>query len=449
MKKTFISAIFLGVLSSALARAEGEQLIFKSAAVPRPELDLVLAVLENRGTIDLECTTTLEVIARNEAADESTLASVPVTRVLRAGRREDHSFNFKGILDDVRQATGDATWKVRAVPPQAYDIQCERAINDEPGGGSPLSEELIVLGTPGALRVFDAGSLAEVTPVTGPAGRVVATVSGTKIAATAGPGFVAIYDLASGASLGQFAGPSIPKAAAFSSDGAHLYVAGGDQCTDDFHCGKGVIAAFAASAAGWTAGARIAAPSMVTDVTSSPLDQRIAASGNGSFSFYDGVLASLGAKGMPGSESGASAVALAGNGKVFVGSGPTIFSCAGACAQVHPVAQITGSVTRIDVDPRTRRAIVAAGTAALTLDTVTGATKALPLKSTERVFNAAHARTADLAVTAGVDYAEGGQLVLETWDLSQARPALRNRKVLGRPDGIWSFGVAFAGGTLR
>ncbi len=458
MKLQIISGTTAFLLLAGLARAEGEQFIFKSAAVPKPDKDQVWAFLENQGTVTVECTTTLEVVARNADGDESTLTSQPIKRLLRAGRSERHDYNYAPILAEVRAATGDATWRVRAVPPQAFDLRCERAAdpddpNDpgDPGDTGPAGAELIALGTPGALHIFDAASLNEVNTITGDAGRVVAARPGQHVVATAGPGFVALYDVDTSASLGHFPGPAIPKAAAFSADGLRLFVGGGDDCADEFHCHKGGLYSFDQGTTGfWQARSHVAANAPVTDVSASASDQRIATSGNGVFGFYDRSLAGLGSKTMPASASGASALALGANGTLLLGSGAQIFSCSGSCAQLQPLAQATGAVSQIAFDDRTGRAIVAAagegGSSAFVLDSATGAKRALPLKSTERVFNAAHAHGQDLAATAGIDYAEAAQLVLETWDVGAGQPTLRNRKVLGAPQGVWKFGVAFING---
>lgn len=449
------------LLTATLAQAAGEQFIFKSAAVPQPDLDQVWAFLENKGDLPVECTTTLEVVARNADGDESTLTSQPIKRLLRANRSERHDYNYGPILSDVRNATGDASWRVRAVPPQAFDLHCEPVVDpdtpedpghtDEPGHTGPARSELIALGTAGALRIFDATTLNEVRIISGDAGRVVAARPGAREVATAGPGFVALYNVDSGGGLGRFAGPAIPKAAVFTADGKRLIIGGGDDCADEFHCQRGGLYAFELDASGtWKARSHVAANAVVTDVSASGTDARLAASGNGVFGFYDRNLAGLGSKTMPASASGGSAVALAANGQVLLGAGTQLLTCSGTCAQLQTLAQMTGAVRQIAFDNRSKRAIVVAaggeGSSALALDTTTGVARTLPLRPTERIFNAAHAHSQDLAATAGVDAAEGSQLVLQTWAVGSGETRLQGRKLLGVPQGVWSFGLTFVDG---
>jgi hypothetical protein len=155
----------------------------------------------------------------------------------------------------------------------------------------------------------------------------------------------------------------------------------------------------------------------------------------------------MGTRPMPASDSGASFLAFTKGGGLLVGSGAQLLTCGTVCDALRPLTQVGATVSQIAVDARTGRAVIAAaggtGSAAVVVDPASGAAKALPLKASERVFNAAHASAADLAATAGIDYAEGGRIVVQTWDVGGAQPVARNRKVLGVPQGTWRFGLAF------
>jgi hypothetical protein len=125
------------VIVPLVALAEGEAMIYRGAAIPDAANDAVVTFLENRGEIDVTCRSEVQAIVRNTAGDESTIVSEPIVRLLKAGRRIEHRFDFAPTMHWMRQSTGDGSWRIRAVPAHATTLTCQPGDEASSNGQPP------------------------------------------------------------------------------------------------------------------------------------------------------------------------------------------------------------------------------------------------------------------------------------------------------------------------
>jgi WD40 repeat protein len=172
-----------------LALADGEAMIFRGFATPDGAHDAVVTFLENRGEVDVTCRMEVQAIARNADGDESMVVSEPLERLLKAGRRVEQRFDLSSTMQWMRRSTGEASWRIRAVPPNATILTCRRETAAPPSEQPPL---LIGTRTDASLGLWD--------PVTG---ELVRTYQGA---------------------------PSQPELVAVSPDGRLVAAIGSDHC---------------------------------------------------------------------------------------------------------------------------------------------------------------------------------------------------------------------------